>query len=103
MLIEAYKPLRVHLKSGEIRMEPGHPLEFSVEDGEKLLARAPGKVRVVCRPGSILTWTRTDGGQHTGVVDFLHAAPTGTAWAFVTVSDGGWAAVNVKFVREVKP
>ena len=103
MLIEAYKPLRIRLKSGEIRMEPGHPIEFSDEDGEKLLARAPGKVRVIYQAGSIITWQRADGRQHTGVVDFLHSDPTGRAWVFVTVFDGGWAVVNVKSVREVNP
>ncbi len=51
--------------------------------------------------GARISWTRTDGSHHSGVVDDLHTDPTGTVWAFVTISDGTWAAVNVKFARVV--
>lgn len=47
MLIEASIPLRVRLGCGEVRLHPGQPVRFSDEDGRKLLARAPGKVRCV--------------------------------------------------------
>ena len=47
MLIEASIPLRVRLRSGEVRLRPGHPVRFPDVDGRKLLARAPGKVHCV--------------------------------------------------------
>ncbi|MEO7863738.1 MAG: hypothetical protein ABIU05_25560 [Nitrospirales bacterium] len=101
MLIESSKPLLVKLPSGNIRMQPGHPVAFSTEDGEKLLARVPGKVRVICQAGSSITWLSATGPQ-VGVVDFVHTDNTGTVWAFVTMADESWAAVNMKFAT-VKP
>jgi len=47
LLIEASIPLRVRLRSGEVRLRPGHPVRFHDADGRKLLARAPGKVHCV--------------------------------------------------------
>lgn len=56
MLIEALKPLRVRLPDRDIHLVPGHPVDLSDEDGQKLLARAPTKVRRVPQPGEILSW-----------------------------------------------
>jgi hypothetical protein len=47
MLIESLSPLLVRFRSREVHLEPGQPVRFSEEDGRKLLARAPGKVRCV--------------------------------------------------------
>jgi len=62
LLIEAAIPLRVHLRSGEIHLRPGQPVELSDDDGRKLLERAKGKVWRVneLRPGSIITWDAPD-------------------------------------------
>ena len=49
------------------------------------------------QPGDRITWQRSDGKVHAGVVDFLHTSP-GEVWAFCTVPDGGWSAVNVKYI-----
>lgn len=45
MLIEATTPLVIRLRSGEVRLLPGQPMRLSKEEGEKLLLKAPGKVR----------------------------------------------------------
>ena len=60
VLIEALKPLRVKLPSGEVRhLRPGQRSEFTREDGERLLERAAGKVRIVedsITVGMVVTW-----------------------------------------------
>lgn len=48
-------------------------------------------------PGSRITWKGLDGKAHAGVVDFLHIYPA-EIWAFCTLIDGGWTAVNVKYI-----
>ena len=52
MWIEAVmKPLRVQFKHGkEVHLYPGAPIELSDEDGQKLIAQAAGKVRLVGCP-----------------------------------------------------
>jgi hypothetical protein len=47
MWIEAMKPLCVQFKSGDVHLRPGLPVEFDEVEGQRLLARAPGKVKVV--------------------------------------------------------
>lgn len=60
MRIEALKPLRVTLRSGEIRyLKPGKPAQFTCEDGARLLECAPGKVRLLddqLDVGMIMSW-----------------------------------------------
>lgn len=88
---------------GEIRLEPGKPVALAFDRAKRLLAKAPGKVRVVAQPigpGDRIRWTRGDGTEHHARVDFLHSDPDGTVWAFVTVGEG-WAAVNLKFAAKV--
>ena len=49
-------------------------------------------------PGDQITWQIGAGGKvKKGVVDFLHTYP-GEAWAFCTLPDGRWTAVNVKHI-----
>ncbi|QPD04920.1 MAG: hypothetical protein Nkreftii_002694 [Candidatus Nitrospira kreftii] len=75
MLVEALKPLLIHLPTGDVHLEPGVPVELPDEHGRRLLAKVPDKVRIVTtqsvvvepaiRPdGSPLTpvyWERGDG------------------------------------------
>ena len=61
----------------------------------KALAPSPHTIQ----PGSSITWQRADRTIQHGVVDFLHVDMDGTTWAFVTLPDGIWAAVNLKFAR----
>lgn len=84
---------------GEIRLEPGKPVELPDERAKRLLAKAPGKVRVFLghiQPGNRITWTRGDGTTLSGLVDDIHVDESGTRWAFVTIGEG-WSAVNTKF------
>lgn len=50
-------------------------------------------------PGDRITWTRGDLTVQQGVVDFLQTYP-GEVWAFCTRTDGGWSAVNVKYIQK---
>lgn len=101
MLIEAVDhPIRYRFPGGEIRLEPGRPVEVEPERAAKLLARAGVKVRAitpVIHSGDRITWVRADGTTHTGLIDVLHVDDAGTRWAFVTLGES-WAAVNMKFV-----
>jgi ferredoxin len=48
MKLEAIgKPFRYRWPGGEVRLEPGRPVDLSPERAARLLAKAPGKVRVV--------------------------------------------------------
>jgi hypothetical protein len=47
LLIRALIPLRVRLPQGEIRLEPGTPMDIPEIQARKLLDRAKGKVRPV--------------------------------------------------------
>ncbi|TKB68558.1 MAG: hypothetical protein E8D52_06000 [Nitrospira sp.] len=83
MLIEASIPLRVRLRSGEVRLRPGHPVRFHDADGRKLLARAPGKVHCVMpepplRSGWFVAYRNQRNRLHDGTVsrcDWI-----GTGW-----------------------
>jgi hypothetical protein len=105
MLIEAVDhPIRYRFPGGEIRLEPGRPVEVEPERAAKLLARAGAKVRTitpVMHHGDRISWTRGDLTVQHGVVDFLHTDPDGTVWAFCSVADS-WVIVNTKFVTMVE-
>ena len=45
MLIEAETPLTVKFPSGDIRLTPGVAVEIPTAQAQRLLAKAPGKVR----------------------------------------------------------
>jgi len=49
--------------------------------------------------GDRITWQGSDGKANNGVVDFLHTYP-GEVWIFCTLPDGGWIALNAKYVRK---
>lgn len=49
-------------------------------------------------PGNPITWKGADGKVNDAVVDFLHAYP-GEVWAFCTLPDGEWCAVNTKYLK----
>jgi hypothetical protein len=52
--------------------------------------------------GDRITWQRADGKATDGVIDFLHAYP-GETWAFCTLPDGRWCAVNAKYCTKSDP
>lgn len=52
------------------------------------------------KPGASITWLGADGRQRgPAVVDSVHTADDGSRWAFVSLPDGLWAAVNTKHAR----
>jgi hypothetical protein len=65
------------------------------------LNQRPGTDSTI-QPGDLITWTRGDGNATTGTVDVLHVDDAGTRWAFCTLPDGRWSAMNVKYIRKVE-
>lgn len=107
MIIECIGgPFTYRWPTGEVRLEPGKPVDLPEARAQRLLNKAPGKVRVVTpsiAAGSLFTWTRGDGSKQEGFVDFLYADHTENRWAIVSLPGGTWAFVNVKFLKEVNP
>jgi hypothetical protein len=98
------QPIRYRLKTGEeVTLRPGVPMELPDQAATQLLQKAPAMVRRVetvppVLPSVTITWFGADGKRRgPATVDFLHADPDGTTWAFVTLSTG-WTAVNTKYV-----
>ena len=58
----------------------------------------PIQRRYEAQPGDHLTWRRADGVFEHGIVDFTHIDLAGGFWAFVTLSDEQWAAINMKHI-----
>jgi hypothetical protein len=54
------------------------------------------------QPSDRITWQRPDGTVNDGVIDFLHPYHDET-WAFCTLSDGRWCAVNTKHCTKSEP
>jgi hypothetical protein len=102
------KPIRYRLKTGEeVTLRPGVPTEIPDHAANQLLKKAPDKVRLVkeappTRNGPRISWQRADGTQHTATIDLLHIDADGALWAFVTMQDGGWAAVNAKYLERIE-
>jgi hypothetical protein len=91
-------------------------VDFPEDEALKLLAKAQGRVREATgsvdhleerekrkttralAPGDWIEWERADLTVQHGVVDVLHTDADGTGWAFYTLLDGSWGAVNLKHV-----
>jgi len=107
MLIEAVgQPIRYRFRDGrEILLPLGKPVELPDQQAWWLLSKAPTKVRRVETLSPTVNqrvcWEGVEGATRSGVVDFLHTEPNGTRWAFVSLSDGGWAALNLKYARVI--
>lgn len=102
MRLEALTPFTYRWPGGEVHLEPGTPIDLPDERAQRLLNKAPGKVRMcppTIQPGDRITWQRADGKTLKGVIDFLQTYP-GEVWAFCTLPDGKWTAVNVKNIRK---
>ena len=101
MLIEAVDhPILCRFPGGEVRMEPGKPVDLPEARALRLLDKAAGKVRVIIptvQVGDRIEWQRADGSMHSGVVDLTHVDEDGVIWAFCTLPGGAWAAVNVLY------
>ena len=77
-----------------------HPIKTS-KAKEALQSRQgidhdPAPKYATIQAGATITWTKA-GVLQIGVVDFMHIDETGTQWAFVTLADKTWAAVNVRY------
>ena len=109
MLVEAIdKPMCYRWPEGEVQLMPGQPVDLPESRALRLLQKAPGKVRIVpphlildVRRGGRITWHGAEKTYRSGVVDFLHTDADNCVWAFVTMSSGGWAAVNTKYVERI--
>jgi hypothetical protein len=81
MLIEAVNhPILCRFPGGEIRMEPGKPVDLPEARAFRLLDKGAGKVRMIApaiQIGDRVSWRRR-GTVQEGFVDFLHDDPDGT-------------------------
>ena len=74
MTLEAIeRPLAVKVNGRLVHLQPGIPMEFTDAQGLKLKERAPGRVRMVTRPttllvGSTVTWDSPLFGMLSGLV-----------------------------------
>ena len=67
------QPLTVKLNGHVMQLQPGAPVECTHEQGAKVLARAPGRFRVVAEPppltpGTFITWESPGVGRRSGPV-----------------------------------
>ncbi len=67
------QPLTVKLNGRFVPLQPGVPVEFTQAQGLKLLAKAPGRLRVVSEPlpltpGTLITWESPVVGRLSGPV-----------------------------------
>ncbi len=60
-------------------------------------SRKAGSPASAVQPGDRITWQGSDGKVHDGMVDFLHTY-SGEVWAFCTLPDGRWTAVDTKYI-----
>ena len=98
---EIITPLTIQLNGHDRTLVPGEVLTLPDSQGEKLIARAGSKVRVITstvQVGDQISWMRA-GHRRVGQVDFLHVDSDGIVWAFCTVGES-WAAVNLKFAMQ---
>ena len=107
MLVEAIDtPMCYRWPEGEVQLVPGQPVDLPESRALRLLHKAHGKVRMVSgssilampvRSGSWVTWLDPDGRERSGLVDYIHTYPD-ELWAFCTLPEGRWTAVNVKYI-----
>ncbi len=89
MLIEALKPLTVKLPARDLQLKPGCPVNLTEDWALKLLAKAPGKVRMVephalaFQPGDLIHWQAMDGKTYGPAVVEHVTVCDGRTWAFV--------------------
>ncbi|MDN5940622.1 MAG: hypothetical protein L0H94_01965 [Nitrospira sp.] len=89
---------------GEVRLEPGTPIDLPDERAKRLIMKARGRVRVIppaVQPGGTIAWVRVNGTIQTGTVDWIHCDDTGI-WAFVSIGES-WTALNLKYLTLVWP
>lgn len=95
-------PLTYRWPGGSVYLEPGRPVDLPEARAQRLLDKAPGKVRVITptlfQAGSQVTWCRANGSTQFGIVDQIYVDDTGTRWAFVTIGES-WAVVNLKLAQ----
>ena len=98
MIIECIgPPFTYRWPTGEVRLEPGKPVDLPEARAKRLLDKAPDKVRVITpavQAGSQVTWCRVDGSTQLGVVDQIYFDDTGIRWAFIIIGES-WTVLNL--------
>ena len=112
MLIEVSVPLTVRIPSGEVHLVPGQPVEFSEEEGLKLLAKAGSKVRLVApsepvtidpaHPNARPVYWERNSGEIVGPAKPEFLAKVGASFWIVTTFEGGMVWVNADQLRSRK-
>jgi hypothetical protein len=116
MLIEAIeKALKVKRQDGDILLTPGTPVEFTEEEGLKLLTKAKGKVRLVEQSETVIEPAQRPDGQplspiywETGTGQILgpavpeYLARDGQTFWIVTTFEGQIRWINADRLRSKK-
>jgi hypothetical protein len=93
MWIESLQPLRVRRLVDVVNLRPGLPVEFDEAEGQRLLSRAPGKVKIVALASpsrfteGMPVLVRRETGPPLVRLGRIYAAPT--IWR----DDAGWLVV----------
>lgn len=69
------------------------------EHKPRIMAALQSVDPVTLHSGNQITWQDHAGMEQSGVIDFLHSSHPGEMWAFCTLPDGGWCAVNTKYAN----
>lgn len=115
MKIESLIPLKVKRPSGDIFLTPGTPVEFTEEEGLKLLTKARGKVRLVDPSGTVIEpaerldgqpmtpiYWETGTGQILGPAVPEYLARDGETFWIVTTFEGQIRWINADRLRSKK-
>ena len=105
MLIEALQPLTIRWPGGEIRLEPGKPVELPDERAGRLLERAGNRVRVfqstsplTVTAGAVVVWMSPFFGEVRGEV--LAVRGDGNIEVFNSLREG-LATISLSWVVRV--
>lgn len=70
---------------------------------ESMVDQTPPCGAVALAPGCLISWEGSDGKPRgPATVDFFHTDADGTVWAFYTLPDGTWGAVNRTYVLKIE-
>ena len=103
MWIESSQPLRVRRLVDVVSLRPGLPVEFDEAEGQRLLQRAPGKVKVVAPTDPPLFTVGSpvmvqSGRPWCALVAFMLLQPTQgtmkTGWWYCVEADVRWSFVH---------
>ena len=100
MLIEPLQSLKVRLPKGIQTLEPGHTYDLSDKQAQKLLAKAPGRVkRVLPEVGAVVWYRYANYGPFTDCLVLEIKESSGWPYVLVRHLDNRESWVDSEFIR----